>query len=374
MANVFVSLLIASLFFLETVTAETRYRVKSSDNLNTIVERFYKNSELSKGQLLVGILAENPRAFKGGNINFLLRGKRLTLPDESDLQQISPDSASEILSEHAKFFRFGITGNLSPPVFSELTIEGEKQTESINSAESSGILANQKIHNQKINQLQQESNELKKQLETLINEKSDRDQRLVELEKSLKETLSAAKQANPVVDSAKKQALEESNKQLQKKLNVTKSELAENSLSNNELERKVENLREVLDEGKSEKRTIESSASILSNLVWLIPLMFFAGFFFYLFSKKKKLAAQTDDKIKVSDAGYIETFEERTTEQEMQTEDEPLDTSVKLDVARAYIEAEDTQSALDILSEIMEEGSDDQRKVAHELLDKISPN
>jgi pilus assembly protein FimV len=76
----------------------------------------------------------------------------------------------------------------------------------------------------------------------------------------------------------------------------------------------------------------------------------------------------------VSKSGYIETFDERTTEVETHIEDEPLETSVKLDVARAYIEAEDTQSALDILSEIMEEGTDEHRKVAHELLEKISPS
>jgi FimV-like protein len=377
MAKFFISLLIASLFLLETVTAETRYRVKSSDNINSIVERFYKNSELSKGQLLVGILAENPRAFKGGNINFLLRGKRLTLPNESDLQQISPESASEILSEHAKYFRFGITGNLPAPTFSELAIEDDQATESAKAtkpAVSSNILANQKIQTQKIDQLQQKSDQLKKQLEALINEKSNRDQRLVELEESLKQTLATAKQANPLVDSAKKQALEESNKQLQKKLNAKKSELAENSKSNSALERKVENLREVLDEGKSEKRTIEPSASILSNLVWLISLMLLAGFLFYLFTKKKKLAIQSDDKIEVSKSGYIESPEERTTEPREKTEEEPLETSVKLDVARAYIEAEDTQSALDILSEIMEEGSAEQRKVAHELLEEISPS
>ncbi len=62
--------LVVFLLMIETLSAETRYRVKSSDNVNTIVEQYYPNSELSRGQLLVGILIKNPRAFKGGNINF----------------------------------------------------------------------------------------------------------------------------------------------------------------------------------------------------------------------------------------------------------------------------------------------------------------
>ncbi len=368
MTKVFFGLLIISFFFLEVLSAETRYRVKSSDNLNTIVERFYKDSELTKGQLLVGILVENPRAFKGGNVNFLLRGKRLTLPNENNLQQISPEGASEVLSEHARFFRSGVTGNLPLPVFTELVLEQEV------SIESSNILAKQKIQTQKIDQLQQESNELKKQLEVLINEKSDRDQRLVELEESLKQTLGIAKKSNPVVDSAKKQALEETNKQLQKKLNITKSELAEHSKSNTTLERKVENLREVLGEGKNKDVTVDSKTSVFSSVYWLFPLALFVGFLLYLFRQKKRLATIPDEKIEVSESGYIESYEDRTLERGVIIEEEPLDTSVKLDVARAYIEAEDTQSALDILSEIMEEGSDEQRKVAHELLERISPS
>ncbi len=368
-ASVLFGFLIISLFFLEVLSAETRYRVKSSDNLNTIVERFYKDSELTKAQLLVGILAENPRAFKGGNVNFLLRGKRLILPDESEFQQVSPESASEILSEHARFFRHGITGDFPLLSLAELAINQES------TVEPSDILAKQKVQTQKIEQLERESQDLKKQLEALVNEKSDRDQRLVELEESLRQALGIAKNAKPVVDSVKKQALERSNKQLQKELNITKSELVENSKSTTELERKVDGLNEILNKEKNMEQAIDPRTGVFPNLYWLFPLALLMGFLFYLFRKKKKLAINSDEKIELSESGYIEPYEERVIDSgEIVAEEEPLETSVKLDVARAYIEAEDTQSALNILGEIIEEGTDEQRKVAHELLDRISPN
>lgn len=367
--------LVVSLLVVETLSAETRYRVQSSDNVNTIVERHYPNSELSRGQLLVGVLIKNPRAFKGGNINFLLRGKRLTLPDESDFQEISPEKASELLSEHARFFRFGLAGNLPIPTFSEMRGDPEDLNES------NDILVKQKSQTKKIDLLQQESNELKKQLEALLSEKTDRDQRLLELENSLKQSLNVDEQSNAAGDSVKALGLEESNKLLQQALNKTKSELAENSKSNTELERKVENLQEVLGdknvtEGGGEQIILEPSTNILLKLAWLLPLVLLALFLFYVFAKKKRVP-QVDDVVKINEAGYIEPYENNVAEFQDgvdELEESSLETSVKLDVARAYIEAEDTQSALDILTEIMEEGSDEQRQQAHDLLEAISPS
>jgi len=365
--------LIVSLLMVETLSAETRYRVKSSDNVNTIVERYYPNSELSRGQLLVGILIENPRAFKGGNINFLLRGKRLTLPDESDFQQISPAKASEVLSEHARFFRFGIAGNLPAPILSEMKADTEELDDP------NDILLKQKSQTKKFDQLQKESNELKQQLEVLLSEKTDRDQRLLELEESLKQSLNINKQSSVEGDFVKALELEESNKLRQKRLNRTKNELTENLKLNTSSERKVEDLQEVLEDkntagGEVGQRTIESSVNILSKLVWLIPLFLLALFLIYLFTKKKN-TVQADEGIKVNSAGYIEPYDDNATELQdsaVELEESSLETSVKLDVARAYIEAEDTQSALDILTEIMEEGSDEQRQQAHDLLETIS--
>ncbi|MCF6190041.1 MAG: hypothetical protein L3J51_06170 [Cocleimonas sp.] len=389
--TLFMALLLATV--VQAVSAETRYRVKSSDNLNGIVERFYDSSDLSKGQLMVGVLAKNPKAFRGGNINFLLRGKRLTLPDESEIAQISPEIASQLLSQHARFFRIGITGDLEAPTLDELSMEPDVSR--VGSVVKDMVLRQNQT--KKIDQLQQESNVLKKQLEELLNAKTDRDNRLLELEKTLKQTLEtakkgAAKQATSVGDpkelSEKENELETANKLLQQKLQETKSELAENTHSNIVLERKVKNLKKearvaetkigesfvtpAIKDIKSNPTpdTKPSTGSSWAKLLWLLPLILLAGFFFHLFGKKKNIVDPADDTIANYEAEYLEANKDIDPE----FEEEDLETSIKLDVARAYIEAEDTPSALDILTEIMEEGSDEQRQQAHELLEKISPS
>jgi len=399
-----VLLLVASA---QTVSAETRYRVKSSDNLNGIVERFYENSDLTKGQLMVGVLAKNPRAFKGGNINFLLRGKRLTLPDESEIEHISPEIASKLLSQHARLFRIGITGDFKAPTLEDLLVASDKLKSDESKATVSDSSEQLKTQTQKIDQLQQESNALKKQLEELLNAKGDRDSRLLELEKSLKQTQKMARQTSAqqtnagtglgesVNKSDTTSELESANKQLQQKLQETKSELAENTNSNIALERQVEDLKGVIKDQKvdsfmvppnlgdvkngtnaptnkelsGEKSPTASTGNSLAKLLWLLPLILLAGFLFRYFGKKQSVVSPEDDTIAHYEAEYLEAREDIDPE----FEEEALETSIKLDVARAYIEAEDTPAALDILTEIMEEGSDEQRQQAHDLLEKISP-
>ena len=380
----------------QAVSAETRYRVKSSDNLKAIVERFYENSDLTEGQLMVGVLAKNPRAFRGGNINFLLRGKRLTLPDESEIEQISPEIASKLRSQHARLFRMGITGGFKAPTLADLSATSDKlNSDESNNAAVSDSSEQLKAQTKKIDQLQQESNLLKKQLEELLNARGDRDNRLLELEKLLKQTQAIAKQTSAEVGSTenpdKTSGLESANKDLQQELQETRSELAENTNSNIALEREVEDLKGVI-KGKKADSFIappklgdvkngtnapqnkelsgdksSSTGSSLAKLLWLLPLILLAGFLFRYFGKKQAVVSPEDDTI----ARYKAEYEANNNIDEI-FEEEDLETSVKLDVARAYIEAEDTPSALDILTEIMEEGSDEQRQQAHELLEKIS--
>ena len=385
--NAFIAALIIMLLITaQAASAETRYRVKSSDNLNDIVERFYQDSNLSKAQLMVGVLVKNPNAFRGGNINFLLRGKRLTLPSESDLRQISEESASDLLSQHVQFFRIGITGDFPAPTWEEVSgIASNPKPEAVQLKQTT------QAQTQKIDLLQQESNELRKQLEELMNAKADRDQRLLELEKTLKDNLESENQKpseissssqNNMDESSKTAALEEKNQQLQQKLQETKSELAENTSSSIALERKVEDLQDELKDKGVEMSSTDNSknaladsvdASVdesgaLSKLAWLIPLLLLAGFLYQFFIKKKPTVDPVEDTIENYEAAYREANDDIDTEYE----EDSLETSIKLDVARAYIEAEDTESALDILTEIMEEGSDEQRQQAHELLETIS--
>jgi len=372
---------IMSLMLVQSVSAETRYRVKSSDNLNGIVDKFYNSPNLSRSQIMVGILAKNPRAFRGGNINFLLRGKRLTLPDDSEIQQISPDIASELLSDHARFFRIGLTGDFKAPTFEDLS----KVQSAPKRVDNSGELL--KTQTQKINQLQKESSELKKQLEELLNAKGERDNRLLELEKSLKQSNAQPKMAKkaPQHEDAQETKNTTSNATIEPKLEKAESIMPpanidggkDSSKSTTASATKIAETKttesstgEELSTGKKQATAEPNTENSLAKLLWLLPLALLAWFMFRYFGKKKVTVDPADDTIANYEAEYLEAKKDI----DENFEEEALETSIKLDVARAYIEAEDTQSALDILTEIMEEGSDEQRQQAHELLESISPS
>ena len=85
------------------------------------------------------------------------------------------------------------------------------------------------------------------------------------------------------------------------------------------------------------------------------------------------LLGSTDDDI---------ALEEESAEESSDKEDDPMDAlnllegadeiETKLDLARAYIEMDDTDGAKDILNEIMEEGNHFQRREAQRLLEDMN--
>ena len=115
--------------------------VKSSDTLGKIVSRNYPNSALSSDQIMMGILRSNPDAFIGGNIHFLLRGSTLLLPDESLIQTIDKNEATQTIKNHYSYFQRGKTGNFKvTPLIDNTAVISDKaepkvSPDSITSAE-----------------------------------------------------------------------------------------------------------------------------------------------------------------------------------------------------------------------------------------------
>lgn len=162
---------LAAVIAANPVFANTSYKVKASDNLSRIVKQHYPKSTLSRSQILVGILASNPAAFKGGNINYLMTGKHLSLPDEANLKTISKANANKLLAKHTRYFKKGKTGNLKPPL-------------------SAGIVNNdaQNEKAQKVKQLEAESEALRTRIKELVAAKADKDVKLDELDSALEKT------------------------------------------------------------------------------------------------------------------------------------------------------------------------------------------
>jgi len=389
--------LLLSFFLTMNAAAETSYRVKSYDTLSHVVARFYPSSRYSRAQIMVAILAKNPDAFKDGNINYLLRGKRLNLPNDEVISQTSKADARRLISQHERFFRSGITGvgltdsSLTQEVEREKTIEVvKKQT-------------------QKISALEEERNKLRKRLDDLFQQKQKRDKELQELEKQITK-YSSKENSKPLgtVEQIEKRnlKLKETNEILQKKLIESKSELAENELSTMTLERKLSNLRETIDQSKNgaDPSTAGSTASLTSPLststqsaeiqkasegstfaklkdeyYWVLPLLLLVALLYFLWllwrwvfgRKKEKVVEDFDDSDKdyatlINDYDSIDYLDSENIEDEAS-----LEPSIKLDVARAYIEADDNESALNILEEILQEGSNDQKKEAEEIISFI---
>jgi Tfp pilus assembly protein FimV len=136
------------------VSANNEYTVRSNDNLNRIIAKFYTGSQAPRAQIQQLILAKNPAAFKGGDINFLIQGKRLILPDEGNLsrQSAMPQQGNGV----------------------------EAGKSDINNARVE--------QSEKISQLENESEELKARLEKLVAEKTASDEKLREIEMALQKS------------------------------------------------------------------------------------------------------------------------------------------------------------------------------------------
>ena len=399
-------------------------KVTARGNLSSIVDKNYPNSNLSKAQIMIAILAANPTAFKGGNINFMLRNKQLTLPSEDMVSSIPADNAANLLLRHNRFYKQGKTGNLTPPTFINAA-GNEKALEKLKNAHSEQTA--------KVEKLTGESKKLQDLVQKLEQEKEKRDRDLEELEskiESLKEASSNVGFGEEAADtSASAQRLRDKNEALQQRLVETRSELAENNRTTISLERRVMEMQNQKQEGLDQNNQqspnlnmdaqpepqqadnfepVEPMTEIvdapatdlngnvvepansgstgfdMSKLTWLLPLIAIVVglglLLMRLFRKKKHTDLNLDEVDDYDFATPKMSAEQRNelSESELDldlelnnTSDAPLEVSIKLDVARAYMEAEDNQSAYEMLHEVLIEGNEDQQLEAKMLLDKL---
>jgi len=159
--------------------AETNYKVKSSDSLSRIANKFYKNSKLSRHQIYIGILAENPNAFGWGNINFLKGGQTLVLPDSDNLLAMDAKDAQSLVKDHNRAAKKSKKIKLSPPFES---YKPKNQSKSINA-----IAKETQMATQKLQELDSESEALRIRLEQLTADKEAMDAEILQLESLLKQ-------------------------------------------------------------------------------------------------------------------------------------------------------------------------------------------
>ena len=388
--------LFLSQIMIQGVFADTNYRVKSSDNLNKIAERHYEGSGLTKSQIMVGIYASNPKSFRNGDINKLLRGQKLVLPDADKINQISDYEAELVLSARKK--------RKVKKRRVKKRSKAKRKNKPRRTQRTRKLAVSQAKDVQKINKLEKESESLRKRLDLLLEEQSATDNKLKELESSLqaalKKTAITASATSTVPSNDKKVAVEPDKEVvINHSVAPVKKAMSESELitkkANEKLRERNELLEKNLQESKKEmaKRTRDSLAKghavetsqashkteVLNTfdtsnkyLQWallsllLFPLVWFA---------KRFIGAK---KTKEQPTWVVENESEKgvlgTANQQIDThyQEAPVESSIKLDVASAYLESGNVEEAMEILSEILLEGNDEQKAQAQDLLDQYS--
>ncbi|MCK5812919.1 MAG: hypothetical protein KAH03_01620 [Cocleimonas sp.] len=380
--------------------------------LSGIVHKNYPNTKLSKAQIMIAILAANPSAFRGGNINFMSRDVELSLPDEAMIASIPEANATSLLVQHNRFYQKGKTGNLTPPTFIKIETENPAALEKLRTEHTA--------QTERVEELSEESTKLQSLVKHLEAEKDKRDEDLQLLEEKIQTLKDSEGKRLPDEESASEQRLKEKNAALQQQLVESKSELIENNRTTISLERRVIELQEKEQEQQnnteqgnpssvkplqqtentqqqatevidapstdlngninSPEANLFSSFGLDNKLVWLLPLLaVLAGLGFLakrFFGSKKHTALNLDEvddfdfDFKTPKMSEKERGDAYKDMPELVTE-APLEVSIKLDVARAYMEAEDNQSAYEMLQEVLREGSKEQQEEANVLLAKL---
>ena len=63
-------------------------------------KNYAENQSISVEQLLYALFAQNPDAFKSANMNILVAGSKLTLPDAETIKKTPKDQARKYLAQH----------------------------------------------------------------------------------------------------------------------------------------------------------------------------------------------------------------------------------------------------------------------------------
>ena len=176
-----ITLVVCVSIVLPTVHANTEYKVKSTDNLSRIVDKFYKGTELNRDQIYIALLAENPNAFKYGNINYLRSERILKLPKKDDLMLMDKTAARNLVKEHKGYAKQGSKTKISAP-FTDYSPKGS----SINDNVASELAQKQQSATLKLKNLSSETEELRIRLEKLEADKQAMDAELMQLDSLLK--------------------------------------------------------------------------------------------------------------------------------------------------------------------------------------------
>lgn len=179
--SVLAGVIVSVLAFSSVSYANTEYKVKSTDSLSGIVNKFYKDSKLSRHQIFIGLLAENPKAFRHGNINYLKNKQLLSIPSSGSLLVMEKEDANNLVKEHNNHAKKRKKTQLKPP------FKGyEPKGISTENNQISDMQKQQMSTKQELDKLTSETEDLRMRLEKLNADKEAMDAELRQLDELIK--------------------------------------------------------------------------------------------------------------------------------------------------------------------------------------------
>jgi FimV-like protein len=312
------------------------WEIQSGNTLGKIVAEQYPGYA-NRQAIMQELLKRNPDAFSNQNINSLIVGKTLKLPDASDIPDLKPPAPQQ--------------GGSIDPATQEKLQSLETQVTELNDAVA------------------------------LLEEENAALQEMVKGYADAKPTPTGGEDLQKQLDAAK-QALQES----QAASSVLEEQVAEAKRGNDTLQNDLQQIR-------AAAALAENNASGSGNLPWILLglLALLALPLVWLLRRKREqspvavVSTTTTAATAVTSPAMVPGQEAVVTpeaghlaagasyrEREADTAEENPDAALKLDIARAYLDLRDSGAAADILQDVLVEGGEQQRQEAREILSFIS--
>ncbi|PWQ93903.1 FimV/HubP family polar landmark protein [Leucothrix arctica] len=401
------ALIISSLtFYSGAAIADQAYGpVRSNDTLSKIVNRYYVGPKRSPMGLMVEIVEKNPQAFVRGNMNLLRRNALLSLPGNDWLKDestfVTPDDASiaklantlKITPAKADTNKLGVQDRL---VF----LEAER-TSLI--AQVAGLKRENARLIQRVSLLENQSKQSDEQLRLL-------DSEIIRVTKLLKNNqgaplspadLSQVEALQQQLDDVRNETLN-----LKTQLEAAQSDLSDNREIQKQADRTIaqltqenEQLNALIDDAQPGVHYFGdaegNNSIVMFNDRFKLPIwsMVAGGallslILVALLSTRRKetdgVSIVADEKVALPENSYDDLLEsddsslERGFSQSAVSEPEEnvykmfdegsLEMDLKLDMAKAYLEVSDFESAKSVLEEVIEGGSELQQRQANRLM------
>ena len=396
------------------LSAEMTYGpIKANDTLSKIINRTYTGSKSTRLSIMKQIVINNPNAFMKGDMNRLKLNTSLVLPGTAWRNVIVSQSAATLETEGLREKKV-VTDlvNRSAP---ELTIDQMKGRIVFLDAERSSLL-------EQVSDLRRETLELKEKVLKLESDSQQSDEqlrildaeiiRLTQLLKSNEVSASSIDLNQLVALQEKLNIVQQETSALRNELASTKNKLTANSGASEQANRTIQSLTQENNQLKKRLQAAQPGVNYYSNtaeehslslwsenrqlplgLIVVVGVLALLMLTALLATRKKNKQPSIVTKEKGTNpfedtqsfARLLETETETSNSRGFaQTHTQPeenvfkmfdegsLEMDLKLDMAEAYLQVSDIESARAILQEVVKGGSELQKRKATRLINKAA--